>query len=76
MMNSDNRLNVVLGASGGLGSAVVWQLVQQGKRVRAVSRTAERFDLGHRGSGVSSFGKKENPESNWQARCASYLYFH
>jgi nucleoside-diphosphate-sugar epimerase len=48
MMNSDDRLHVVLGASGGLGSAVVWQLVQQGKRVRAVSRSAERFDLGHR----------------------------
>jgi nucleoside-diphosphate-sugar epimerase len=48
MMNSDDKLNVVLGASGGLGSAVVWQLVQQGKRVRAVSRSAERFDLGHR----------------------------
>jgi nucleoside-diphosphate-sugar epimerase len=48
MMNSDDRLHVVLGASGGLGSAVVWQLVQQGKLVRAVSRSAERFDLGHR----------------------------
>jgi nucleoside-diphosphate-sugar epimerase len=48
MMNSDDRLHVVLGASGGLGSAVVWQLVRQGKRIRAVSRSAERFDLGHR----------------------------
>jgi nucleoside-diphosphate-sugar epimerase len=47
MMNSDERLHVVLGASGGLGSAVVWQLVRQGKRVRAVSRSADRFDLGH-----------------------------
>jgi nucleoside-diphosphate-sugar epimerase len=47
-MNSDDRLHVVLGASGGLGSAVVWQLVGQGKRVRAVSRSADRFDLGHR----------------------------
>ena len=47
-MNSDDKLHVVLGASGGLGSAVVWQLVQQGKRVRAVSRSAERVDLGHR----------------------------
>jgi nucleoside-diphosphate-sugar epimerase len=48
MMNNDDRLHVVLGASGGLGSAVMWQLVQQGKRVRAVSRSAERVDLGHR----------------------------
>lgn len=47
-MNSDDRLHVVLGASGGLGSAVVWQLVRQGKRVRAVSRSAEKVDLGHR----------------------------
>jgi nucleoside-diphosphate-sugar epimerase len=48
MMTSDDQLHVVLGASGGLGSAVVWQLVQQGKRIRAVSRSADRFDLGHR----------------------------
>jgi nucleoside-diphosphate-sugar epimerase len=48
MMNSDDRFHVVLGASGGLGSAVVWQLVRQGKRIRAVSRSADRFDLGHR----------------------------
>ncbi len=47
-MNNDDRLHVVLGASGGLGSAVVWQLVQQGKRICAVSRSADRFDLGHR----------------------------
>jgi NAD(P)-dependent dehydrogenase (short-subunit alcohol dehydrogenase family) len=40
---------VVLGASGGLGSAVVWQLVRQGKRVRAVSRSADRFELGDLG---------------------------
>jgi nucleoside-diphosphate-sugar epimerase len=48
MMNSDDRLHVVLGASGGLGSAVVWQLVRQGKRIRAVSRSADRFDLERR----------------------------
>jgi nucleoside-diphosphate-sugar epimerase len=47
MMNSDDRLHVVLGASGGLGSAVVWELVRQGKRIRAVSRSAQRVDLGH-----------------------------
>jgi nucleoside-diphosphate-sugar epimerase len=39
-MNADNRLHVVLGASGGLGSAVVQALVKQDKRVRAVSRSA------------------------------------
>ncbi len=38
-MNSDDRLHVILGASGGLGSAVLWQLINQGKRVRAVSRS-------------------------------------
>jgi nucleoside-diphosphate-sugar epimerase len=48
MMNNDERLHVVLGASGGLGSAVVWQLVQKGKRIRAVYRSAQRVDLGHR----------------------------
>jgi nucleoside-diphosphate-sugar epimerase len=48
MMNSDDKLHVVLGANGGLGSAVVSQLVQQGKRVRTVSRSAERVNLGHR----------------------------
>jgi nucleoside-diphosphate-sugar epimerase len=47
MMNNDDRLHVVLGASGGLGSAVVWELVRQGKRIRAVSRSAQRVDLGH-----------------------------
>ncbi len=47
-MNSDDRLHVVLGANGGLGSAVVWQLVRQGKRIRAVSRSAQRVDLGSR----------------------------
>jgi nucleoside-diphosphate-sugar epimerase len=40
IMNVDNRLHVVLGASGGLGSAVVQALVKQDKRVRAVSRSA------------------------------------
>jgi nucleoside-diphosphate-sugar epimerase len=39
-MNYDDRLHVVLGASGGLGNAVVQVLVHQGKRVRAVSRSA------------------------------------
>jgi nucleoside-diphosphate-sugar epimerase len=40
MMNMDNRLHVVLGASGGLGYAVVQALIKQNKRVRAVSRSA------------------------------------
>ncbi|WP_310418517.1 NAD(P)H-binding protein, partial [Chamaesiphon sp. OTE_8_metabat_110] len=38
MMNSSD-LHVVLGASGGLGSAVVRELVRQDKQVRAVSRS-------------------------------------
>ena len=38
-MNSYDELHVVLGASGGLGSAVVRELVKKGKRVRAVSRS-------------------------------------
>jgi nucleoside-diphosphate-sugar epimerase len=47
MMDSDNRLHVVLGASGGLGRAVVQVLVRQGHRVRAVSRSAiEYFSFG------------------------------
>jgi nucleoside-diphosphate-sugar epimerase len=41
-MNIDNRLHVVLGASGGLGSAVVQALVGQDKRVRAVFRTSSK----------------------------------
>jgi nucleoside-diphosphate-sugar epimerase len=49
MMNIDNQLHVVLGASGGLGSAVVRELVRQDKRVRAVSRSAiEGVMLEHR----------------------------
>jgi nucleoside-diphosphate-sugar epimerase len=39
MMNSSD-LHVVLGANGGLGSAVIRELVKQDKRVRAVSRSA------------------------------------
>jgi nucleoside-diphosphate-sugar epimerase len=42
MMNSDDRLHVVLGATGGLGSAVVQALVEQDKRVRAVFRTLNK----------------------------------
>ncbi|MBA3823865.1 MAG: NAD(P)H-binding protein [Ktedonobacterales bacterium] len=38
-MANANELHVVLGGTGGVGSAVVRELVQQGKRVRAVSRT-------------------------------------
>jgi len=34
-------LHVVLGASGGLGNAVVRELVRQGKRVRAANRTGQ-----------------------------------
>ncbi|HEV8192482.1 MAG TPA: NAD-dependent epimerase/dehydratase family protein [Ktedonobacterales bacterium] len=37
-MTSDGQLHVVLGASGGVGSAVVRELANQGKRVRAVNR--------------------------------------
>jgi nucleoside-diphosphate-sugar epimerase len=47
MMNSSD-LHVVLGASGGLGSAVVRELVKQEKRVRAVSRAAiKEVNLGN-----------------------------
>jgi nucleoside-diphosphate-sugar epimerase len=52
---SISDLNVVLGASGGLGSAVVRNLVEQGKRVRAVCRgkPVENFDdLEHREADV------------------------
>ncbi|WP_309731242.1 SDR family oxidoreductase [Chamaesiphon sp. OTE_75_metabat_556] len=46
-MNSSD-LHVVLGASGGLGSAVVRELVKQEKRVRAVSRSAiKEVNLGN-----------------------------
>jgi nucleoside-diphosphate-sugar epimerase len=41
-MSSDSRLHVVLGASGGLGSAVIQALVGQDKRVRAVFRTSSK----------------------------------
>jgi uncharacterized protein YbjT (DUF2867 family) len=48
MMNTDDRLHVVLGASGGLGSAVVQALVAQDKRVRAVFRTSSQgIDFGN-----------------------------
>lgn len=35
---NNNELHVVLGASGGIGSAIVDELVRRGYRVRAVSR--------------------------------------
>ena len=38
-MNSYDELHVVLGGTGGLGSAVVEELVKKGKRVRSVSRS-------------------------------------
>jgi nucleoside-diphosphate-sugar epimerase len=38
-MNISDQLHVVLGASGGLGGAVVTELVKQGKQVRAVNRS-------------------------------------
>ena len=38
---STNALHVVLGASGGVGSAVVRALVAQGKRVRGVTRSGK-----------------------------------
>lgn len=34
-----NELHVVIGASGGTGSAIVRELVAQGKRVRGVNRS-------------------------------------
>jgi len=38
-MNDNSDLHVVFGASGGLGNAVVRELVRRGKRVRAVNRS-------------------------------------
>lgn len=38
-MASTNELNLVIGASGGLGKAVVRELAAQGKRVRAANRS-------------------------------------
>ena len=45
-MSNDQELHVVIGATGGTGSAIVRQLATQGKRVRAVNRTkrAARLD--------------------------------
>jgi len=40
-MNMTNDLHVVLGASGGLGNAVVQELAKQGKTVRAVNRSGK-----------------------------------
>jgi nucleoside-diphosphate-sugar epimerase len=38
-MNTENGLHVVLGATGGIGSALVEELLDRGHRVRAVSRS-------------------------------------
>lgn len=38
-MNTNSDLHVVLGATGGIGSALVEELVERGHRVRAVSRS-------------------------------------
>ncbi len=43
-MNYDNDLHVVLGASGGTGSALVRELISRGNRVRAVSRSGKAPD--------------------------------
>ena len=40
-MNSDQSTQVVLGASGGIGSAVTRLLAEQGKPVRAVNRSGQ-----------------------------------
>ena len=40
-MSSNNDLHVVIGASGGIGSAVVRALAAQGMTVRAVNRSGE-----------------------------------
>ena len=40
-MKENNDLHVVLGASGGIGSALVEELVERGHRVRAVSRSGD-----------------------------------
>ena len=38
-MSEANELHVVIGASGGTGSAIVRELVARGKRVRGVNRS-------------------------------------
>ncbi len=40
-MTSDEQVHVVLGAGGGIGGAVTSELIRQGKRVRAVSRSGQ-----------------------------------
>ena len=42
-MNTNGDLHVVLGATGGIGSALVEELVARGHRVRAVSRAIGLF---------------------------------
>ncbi|MGH3145495.1 MAG: NAD-dependent epimerase/dehydratase family protein, partial [Rubrobacter sp.] len=44
MTNSHNDLHVVLGASGGTGSAIVEELLRRGHRVRAASRSRKAPD--------------------------------
>jgi len=40
-MNSDQQTHVIIGASGGIGSAVTRLLAAQGKSVRAVNRSGQ-----------------------------------
>ena len=40
-MNSDQQTHVIIGASGGIGSAVTRLLAAQGKTVRAVNRSGQ-----------------------------------
>ncbi|QDO89984.1 hypothetical protein FNH13_18025 [Ornithinimicrobium ciconiae] len=40
-MNEDQELHVVIGASGGTGSALVRELCKRGRRVRAVNRSGQ-----------------------------------
>ncbi len=65
-MANTNDLHVVLGGTGGVGSAVVRELARQGRRVRAVSRTG----TGALPAGVESVAADTSTTEGARTACA------
>jgi nucleoside-diphosphate-sugar epimerase len=70
-------LHVVLGASGGTGSAVVAELVARGHRVRAVSRSGDADGPGWAEAGVERFAADvSTPEGAKAAADGAAVVYH
>ncbi len=72
MMNTSTQLHVVLGASGGVGGAVVRALLAQHKQVRGVTRSVKPITRRRR-NGRGGFANLDQARSACQD--ASVVYF-